>query len=85
MTQALITAIFKGINDEGWKVVGHGGAWTKAIRPVEAYIQRRVIKAVAKEREACAIAGGAAAMAGLDYVEVAAAIRARRKNEISYS
>ncbi len=44
-----------------------------------------VREAVQAECEACAIAGGAAAMAGLDYVEVAAAIRARRKNEISYS
>jgi hypothetical protein len=54
MTQALITAICAGINAEGWTVVGQGGAWTKAIRPVEAYIQRRVAKAVAAEREACA-------------------------------
>ena len=30
-----------------------------------------------REREACAIAGGAAAMAGLDHLQVAAAIRAR--------
>ena len=33
--------------------------------------------AVKAEREACAIAGGAAAMAGLDHLQVAAAIRAR--------
>ena len=33
--------------------------------------------AVAAEREACAVAGAAAAMAGQDYTGVAAAIRAR--------
>ena len=32
---------------------------------------------LAAEREACAVAGAAAAMAGEDYVGVAAAIRAR--------
>lgn len=31
----------------------------------------------AAEREACAIAGGSAAMAGLDHLQVAAAIRSR--------
>jgi hypothetical protein len=35
----------------------------------------------AQEREACAIAGGAAAMAGLDHLQVAAAIRARGEQE----
>ena len=33
---------------------------------------------VKSEREACAVAGAAAAMAGQDYTGVAAAIRARR-------
>ena len=33
--------------------------------------------AVLEEREACAIAGGAAAMAGMNHLQVAAAIRAR--------
>ena len=40
-------------------------------------IERFYTFVAAAEREACAIAGGAAAMAGLDHLQVAAAIRAR--------
>lgn len=40
-------------------------------------LERFAALVAAAEREACAIAGGAAAMAGLDHLQVAAAIRAR--------
>lgn len=48
-------------------------------RMVESRLERFAALVAAAEREACAIAGAAAAMAGEDYVGVAAAIRARNK------
>ena len=44
---------------------------------IEDLLEELVWRVAAAEREACAIAGGAAAMAGLDHLQVAAAIRAR--------
>ena len=41
------------------------------------HLERFAALVAEREREACAIAGGAAAMAGLDHLQVAAAIRAR--------
>ena len=59
MTQALIRAINIGLYEAGWTVVSDGfsiksGTWRKAVEPVEQHIQRRIKKAIAAEREACA-------------------------------
>ena len=51
--------------------VGQLDPWTLRL------LERFAALVAAAEREACAIAGGAAAMAGLDHLQVAAAIRAR--------
>ena len=53
-------------------------AMRQSIEAGEDFIRYHFAALVAeREREACAIAGGAAAMAGLDHLQVAAAIRAR--------
>jgi hypothetical protein len=44
---------------------------------VESFLERFAALVATAEREACAVVGGAAAMAGADYQGVAAAIRAR--------
>jgi len=59
MTQALIRAINMGLYEAGWTVVNDGYSiknrtWRKAVEPVEQHIQRRIKKAIAAEREACA-------------------------------
>ena len=77
MKNIIASKIIEGLGSQGWHVLGYGGTWTAAIRPLEQYIQRKVDRAVNTEREACAVAGAAAAMAGQDYIGVAAAIRAR--------
>ena len=35
-------------------MIGRGGTWAGAMRPLEEYVKRRVEKAVAAEREVCA-------------------------------
>jgi len=53
-------------------------AMRQSIEAGEDFIRYHFAALVAeRERETCAIAGGAAAMAGLDHLQVAAAIRAR--------
>ena len=76
MKSTLAAKVIEGFHSQGWQALGRGGTWAGAMRPLEIYIQRKVERAVKAEREACAVAGGAAADAGLD---VAAAIRARSK------
>ena len=76
MKSTLAAKVIEGFHSQGWQALGRGGTWAGAMRPLEIYIQRKVERAVKAEREACAVAGGAAADAGLD---VAAAIHARSK------
>ena len=79
MTRTLAAKVIEGLHDQGWEIIGYGGTWTGAMRPLARYIQRRIDRAVAAEREACAkeceehweIDGSRTAQ------EFAAAIRAR--------
>jgi hypothetical protein len=43
--------IMKGIYSQGWTVIGYGGSWAGACKPLETYIEKRVAKAVRAERE----------------------------------
>ena len=54
MTKTLAAKVIEGLHSQGWKVIGYGGTWAGAMRPLEQYIQRRVERAVRAEREACA-------------------------------
>jgi hypothetical protein len=72
--------VIKGIHSQGWRVIGIGGSLTKAMRPLEEYIKRKVERAVKAEREECAkVCDELAALDKLsNYYKVAAnAIRAR--------
>lgn len=69
--------VIKGIHSQGWRVIGIGGSLTKAMRPLEEYIKRKVERAVKAEREECAdIADQHASIEGIAQ-SIAAAIRAR--------
>ena len=57
-------------------VDGTGGVYVVEDE-IAGMLERFAALVAEREREACAIAGGAAAMAGLDHLQVAAAIRAR--------
>lgn len=94
MTRALINALCKGLDAEGWRIVGYGGAWARAVRPLELYIEKRVAKAVSAEREACAKVCEVSAELIWEYhpeqvktvgesvcINLAAAIRARGENK----
>ena len=59
--------------------------WVELCRKDEEALVRFADLVAAAEREACAVAGAAAAMAGQDYIGVAAAIRARETNETTTS
>ena len=54
MTRTLAAKVIEGLHDQGWEIIGYGGTWTGAMRPLARYIQRRIDRAVAAEREACA-------------------------------
>ena len=54
MTRTLAAKVIEGIHSQRWTVSGYGGTWVGAMRPLEEYVKRRVEKAVAAEREACA-------------------------------
>lgn len=66
---ALAEPVKAAMTRDGWRQCAEGQRTTQFCGLLDA--------AVKAEREACAIAGGAAAMAGLDHLQVAAAIRAR--------
>lgn len=77
MIATLTAKVIDGIQSQGWKVLGRGGTWVGAMRPLEQYIQRKVERAVRAEREACAqIADAEASIEGIAQ-RVAAAVRAR--------
>ena len=72
MTRTLAAKVIEGIHSQRWTVSGYGGTWAGAMRPLEEYVKRRVEKAVAAEREACA-----KQLAALGNDHCASAIRAR--------
>ena len=54
MTRTIAAKVIEGLHSQGWQVLGRGGTWAGAMRPLEQYIQRKVERAVKDEREACA-------------------------------
>ena len=56
MTGTLAEKVIAGIHSQRWTLSGYGGTWAGAMRPLEEYVKRKVKKAVAAEREACAVA-----------------------------
>ena len=54
MTRTLAAKVMEGFHSQGWEIIGRGGTWAGAMRPLEEYIQRKVERAVKAEREACA-------------------------------
>lgn len=54
MTRTLAAKVIEGIHSQRWTLSGYGGTWAGAMRPLEEYVKRKVEKAVAAEREACA-------------------------------
>ena len=54
MTRTLAAKVIDGFHSQGWTPIGRGGTWAGAMRPLEEYVKRKVEKAVAAEREACA-------------------------------
>lgn len=78
MTNTIAAKVIEGLRSQGWQVLGRGGTWAGAMRPLEQYIQRRVERAVRAEREACAQIADAEASIECIAQRVAAAIRSRR-------
>lgn len=75
----LADVIKQGFADQRWSIVGYGGSWARAIAPLQQYIERKVRKAVAAERKACAdICDQHASIEGIAQ-RCAAEIRARNK------
>lgn len=54
MTRTLAAKVTEGIRSQGWEMIGRGGTWAGAMRPLEEYVKHRVERAVKAEREACA-------------------------------
>ena len=83
MSRGLIRAFLEGVESQNWRLVGFGGTYAGAMRPVEAHIERRIAKAVREEREACAKVCDVFATYSsnpMNFAENCAdAIRARRK------
>ena len=79
MKESIIKALNQGLADQGWTIVGYGGSWSRAIAPLQKYIERKVRKAVMAERAACAdICDQHASIEGIAQ-RCAAEIRARNK------
>jgi hypothetical protein len=80
MRESILKALNEGIENQRWQIVGYGGSWSKAIAPLQQYIERKVLKAVVAERKACAdICDGIIYHDGKEADKCAAAIRARSK------
>ena len=79
MNSLLVSKVLEGLTSQGWNIIGRGGSWGSALRPLEAYIQRKIERAVKEEREACARVCDSFGMKGSAAVDCAAAIRARSK------
>ena len=54
MKESILKALNEGISNQRWQIVGYGGSWSRAIAPLQQYIERKVRKAVMAERTACA-------------------------------
>ena len=54
MKNTLAAKISEGFHSQGWQVLGRGGTWAGAMSPLEAYVNRKIERAVKAEREACA-------------------------------
>jgi hypothetical protein len=77
MKESIIKALTQGLTDQEWTIVGYGGSWSRAIAPLQQYIERKVRKAVMAERAACAdICDQHASIEGIAQ-RCAAEIRAR--------
>ena len=72
MKSALAAKVIDGFHSQGWQALGRGGTWAGAMRPLEAYVNRKIERAVKAEREACA-----KQLDALGNDHCAAAIRAR--------
>jgi hypothetical protein len=84
MRESILKALNQGITEQRWQIVGYGGSWSRAIAPLQQYIERKVRKevraAVASEREACAkVCESEGARTDASWAGCAAAIRARSK------
>ena len=59
MKESILKALNQGITEQRWQIVGYGGSWSRAIAPLQQYIERKVRKAVmaerAAERQRCAM------------------------------
>ena len=77
MKESICKALEQGFADQRWTIVGYGGSWSRAIAPLQQYIERKVRKAVMAERKACAdICDQHASIEGIAQ-RCAAEIRAR--------
>ena len=54
MKNTLAAKVIEGFHSQGWQALGRGGTWAGAMRPLEAYVNRKIERAVKAEREACA-------------------------------
>ena len=54
MKNTLAAKVIDGFHSQGWQALGRGGTWAGAMRPLEAYVNRKIERAVKAEREACA-------------------------------
>ena len=53
MKNTLAAKVIEGFHSQGWQALGRGGTWAGAMRPLEAYVNRKIERAVRAEREAC--------------------------------
>ena len=51
MTRTLAEKVIEGVRSQGWEIIGRGGTWAGAMRPLEEYVQRRIERAVKAERD----------------------------------
>ena len=54
MIRTLAVKVIEGLHSQSWEVIGRGGTWAGAMRPLEIYIRSKVKRAVKAERQACA-------------------------------
>ena len=51
MTRTLAAKVVEGLHNQGWEIIGYGGTWAGAMRPLEEYVKRKVERAVQAERD----------------------------------
>lgn len=79
MTSTIAAKVIEGLRSQGWKVIGRGGTWAGALHPLEAYIQRKVERAVKAERKRFADECIDIVRTHWASVDIEVAIRARSK------